>query len=138
VFEDVPTAVRSIMQSNRGRDSGPEVAVRSILHRLGLRFRKHRRPLPGLACQADAVFPTERVAVFVDGCFWHGCPAHGHRPRRNADYWRAKIERNAARDRRNDRLLAEAGWAVVRAWEHEDPALVADRVAAVVQARRRT
>jgi DNA mismatch endonuclease (patch repair protein) len=125
------------MQGNRGRDTGPEVAVRSELHRRGLRFRKHRAPIPGLRCQADIVFPIERVAVFIDGCFWHGCPEHGRRPSANGAYWSAKIERNRARDARNDVLLEQAGWAVVRAWEHEPPGSVASRVQATVARRRR-
>lgn len=83
------------------------------------------------------MFPGPRVALFVDGCFWHGCPEHGHRPKRNSQYWAAKIERNLARDRRNDSALAEAGWLVVRAWEHERPDDVAERVAVVVTDRRR-
>src|SRR4051812_10584935 len=116
------------MQGNRSRDTRPEVAVRSALHRRGLRFRKHTRPLPGLKCEADAVFPRERVAVFIDGCFWHGCPEHGKRPGEPGSYWHAKRERNAARDRRNDRALEAAGWLVVRVWEHEVPDLVAGRV----------
>jgi DNA mismatch endonuclease (patch repair protein) len=123
------------MQGNRGRDTSPEVRLRSVLHRRGLRFRKHVAPLAGLRCQADLVFPGARVAVFVDGCFWHGCPVHGRTPRSNTDYWQAKIERNRRRDERNNGLLAEAGWTVVRVWEHEDPALVADRIAQVVGRR---
>jgi len=124
------------MQGNRSRDSRAEVAVRSALHRSGLRFRKHARPLPDLECEADAVFRPERVAVFIDGCFWHGCPEHGRRPSGNAPYWHAKLGRNVARDRRNDSLLHEAGWVVLRAWEHEDPTAVAERVRAVVVDRR--
>jgi DNA mismatch endonuclease (patch repair protein) len=131
-FASTPNAVRRIMSGNRSRDTAPERRVRSQLHRVGLRFRKNCRPIAGLRCEADVVFPSERVAVFVDGCFWHGCPEHGHLPGRNSAYWRAKIERNVERDGRNGRALAEAGWLVVRAWEHEDPAAVASRVQAAL------
>jgi DNA mismatch endonuclease, patch repair protein len=121
-------AVRAVMQGNRSRDTRPEAAVRSALHRAGLRFRKHVRPLPGLRCEADVVFARQKVALFVDGCFWHGCPVHGKTPKGNRLYWSAKIARNVARDQRNDAALAGAGWVVVRAWEHEDPAEVVSRV----------
>jgi len=82
-----------------------------------------------LRCRADLVFPSERLAVFVDGCFWHRCPDHGVRPTTNAGYWDAKIDGNVERDKRNDRALAAAGWTVLHVWEHEDPAVAADRVA---------
>ena len=124
------------MQANRGSDTRPEVAVRSELHRRGFRYRKHRQPLRGLRCRADIVFGPERVAVFIDGCFWHDCPEHGRRPRANGDWWRLKVERNAARDRRNDRVLGSSGWTVIRAWEHEPAAAVANRVAAAVMGQR--
>jgi DNA mismatch endonuclease (patch repair protein) len=125
-------AVRASMQGNRRKDTKPEVAVRSLLHRAGLRFRKHVRPLSGLRCEADIVFPRQRVAVFVDGCFWHGCPEHGGRPARNSDYWNAKIARNVARDRRNDDALAAADWTVLRFWEHDDPQAVLAAVRATL------
>jgi len=130
-------AVRSVMQGNRGRDTKPEVALRSALHRRGLRFRKHAAPLRGLRCRADVVFPRERVAVFVDGCFWHRCPEHGLRPRTNQAYWDAKIARNVERDARNNAALAAAGWTVVRVWEHEPLEVAAERVEAAVLAARR-
>jgi DNA mismatch endonuclease, patch repair protein len=124
------------MQGNRSEGTKPEVAVRSAVQRLGLRFRKHRAPLRGLRCKADLVFPTERVAVFVDGCFWHGCPDHGKAPRTNAGYWSAKIAANLARDKRNNEALADAGWIALRAWEHERPEIVAWRVSLTVKSRR--
>src|SRR4051794_5345566 len=115
------------MQGNRGRDTSPELRLRSELHWRGLRFRLHRRVGEGRSApRPDLVFPRKRVAVFVDGCFWHGCPAHGVRPRTNADYWAAKIERNRERDERNDDALAASGWAVIRVWEHESPTVAAD------------
>ena len=130
-------AVRAVMQGNRGRDTQPEAAVRALLHRQGLRFRKHERPLSGLRCEADIVFRRQRVAVFIDGCFWHGCPEHGRVPTTNTPYWDSKIGRNVARDRRNDEVLANAGWIIIRAWEHEPVEAVAARIAAVVHKRGR-
>jgi len=128
--------VRAVMQGNRGHDTSPERAIRSAIHARGLRFRKQVSPLPGLRCRADFIFPKERVAVFVDGCFWHGCPIHGRRPTRNSEYWQDKFARNRARDERNNVVLAENGWAVIRAWEHEPVDKVAARVQAEVLRRR--
>jgi DNA mismatch endonuclease, patch repair protein len=107
------------MQSNRPRDTAPEVALRSALHRAGLRFFKNRRPTAGLRCEADIVFPRPRVAVFVDGCFWHSCPQHATFPKTNAEWWARKLEATRQRDRDNECALAAAGWTVVRVWEHE-------------------
>jgi DNA mismatch endonuclease (patch repair protein) len=126
------------MQGNRATDTGPEVTVRRLLHREGLRFFKHRRPVAELRCRADVVFVTEQVAVFIDGCFWHGCPQHGRQPRANSGYWAQKLARNMARDRRNDALLESQGWLVLRAWEHEPSEAVVARVAHAVAARRRS
>ncbi|CAA9520005.1 MAG: Very-short-patch mismatch repair endonuclease (G-T specific) [uncultured Thermoleophilia bacterium] len=123
------------MSVARRRDTGPERALRSELHRLGLRFRLHRR-LAGLRREADVVFGPARVAVFIDGCFWHGCPQHATWPKANADFWRTKIETNRRRDADTDERLAGAGWEVVRIWEHEDPAEAARLIAARVRARR--
>lgn len=121
------------MRRNPRRDTGPELVVRSELHRRGLRFRKDL-PLrvPGRVVRPDVVFTRARLAVFVDGCFWHRCPEHGNVPRANGAYWQPKLERNVARDRAVDAALGEAGWRVLRAWEHEAPAVVADRVLAVL------
>jgi DNA mismatch endonuclease (patch repair protein) len=127
---------RAVMEGNRGVDTRPEIALRSALHKLGLRFRKHASPVRGLRCRADVVFRPARVAVFVDGCFWHRCPEHGTSPETNSPYWTAKLDRNVNRDRRNDQALAAAGWKVVRVWEHEQPDDAARRVAAIVAARR--
>ena len=117
------------MQGNRKRDTRPELALRSELHRRGLRYRIDQKPLKGLRCKADIVFRRQKVAVFVDGCFWHGCPDHGTSPKTNAAYWSAKIGRNTERDRLNDAELSDAGWVVVRVWEHEIPAEAASRIA---------
>lgn len=131
-YETSP-AIRKTMQGNRSRDTKPELRVRSILHRRGLRYRVAARPIPSVRRTADVVFTKARVAVFVDGCFWHGCPEHYRRPASNVEYWDAKVLRNVARDREVDRLLTEAGWSVVRVWEHEAPAEVADRVERLVR-----
>jgi DNA mismatch endonuclease (patch repair protein) len=124
------------MQGNRSRDTRPELALRSAVHGLGLRYRVCARPLPGLRRTADLVFTRAKVAVFLDGCFWHGCAAHHTKAVSNAPYWRDKVARNRERDRDTDQRLAEAGWAVVRVWEHEDVRLAARRVADVVRDRR--
>jgi DNA mismatch endonuclease (patch repair protein) len=125
--------VSARMRRNPRRDTGPELAVRSELHRRGLRFRKDL-PLrvPGRVVRPDVVFTRARLAVFVDGCFWHRCPEHGNVPRANGGYWQPKLERNVARDRAVDAALGEAGWRVLRVWEHESPAVVADRVLALL------
>ena len=129
-------AVRNVMRANRRRDTRPELAVRQRLHALGLRYRVASRPLPDRRWTADVVFTRARVAVFIDGCYWHGCPEHFSPPRTNASYWGPKIARNKARDAQVDAALDAAGWIVVRAWEHEPASDVADRVASVVSARR--
>ena len=120
----------------RGRDTGPELALRRALHARGMRYRVDF-PLPfNRRRRADIAFLGERVAVMVDGCYWHGCPEHHNRPKRNAAWWDAKIERNRMRDAETDRLLRDAGWLPVRVWEHEHPLEAADRVQAVVVERR--
>jgi DNA mismatch endonuclease, patch repair protein len=120
------------MQNTKRRDTPAELALRSLLHRLGLRFRVEY-PLPGLRRRADVAFPRRKIAVFVDGCFWHGCPEHATWPRANAEWWRAKIEGNVARDRDTDARLLDAGWRVVRIWEHEAPPDGASRVVAAIR-----
>jgi DNA mismatch endonuclease, patch repair protein len=123
------------MRGNRSRDTQPEVRLRSALHRRGLRYRKHVRPLQSLRFEADIVFRRDRVAVAVDGCIWHACPDHGMTFKTNAGYWREKIARNVQRDRRNERLLSEAGWRLVRVWEHEPPEAAARRIEALLRTR---
>ena len=126
---DRPTAssrsVSAFMSRQRTVDTGPEMAVRRELHRRGLRFRVNVGNLPG---RPDIVFTKARIAVQIDGCFWHGCPDHGVAPKANADWWKAKLRANRERDTRNDHLLTEDGWLVIRAWEHQPPAEVADKV----------
>lgn len=124
------------MSEQRSRDTAPELALRRALHGRGLRYRLHEAVIPGTRRRADVVFPSARVAVFVDGCFWHGCDEHGRREHRiNGWYWSDKIERNRTRDRDSDRRLADAGWQVVRVWEHEDVQTAADVIVEVVRAR---
>jgi DNA mismatch endonuclease, patch repair protein len=121
------------MSRVRRRDTAPELELRSELHRRGLRYRVDRRPLKGLASRADLVFGPARVAVYVDGCFWHSCPEHGTMPRSNEAFWQEKLARNRARDAAVGEALAAAGWTVVRIWEHEEIALAADRVESAVR-----
>jgi DNA mismatch endonuclease (patch repair protein) len=129
------------MSAQRREGTGPELVLRAALHSLGLRYRLHRCPLPTLRRRADIVFGPARVAVFVDGCFWHGCPEHGRRRHEvNSWYWPDKIARNRRRDQDTDSALAGAGWVPLRVWEHElptaDAALgVAARVGALVRER---
>jgi DNA mismatch endonuclease (patch repair protein) len=130
------SAVRRSTQSNRPRDTTTEVALRSALHRAGLRFYKHRRPVPGLRCEPDILFPRVRLAVFVDGCFWHRCPDHGTLPKANGRWWLAKLEATQMRDRRNDEGLRAAGWTVFRAWEHQPVDEVVAQVQHLVSALR--
>ncbi|MEU6401537.1 very short patch repair endonuclease [Streptomyces sp. NPDC046985] len=130
-------AVRASMRANKSRDTGPELALRRAVHARGLRYRVAARPLRELRRTADLVFTKVRVAVFLDGCFWHGCPEHHTVAVRNGAYWASKVERNRTRDADTDRRLTEAGWTVVRIWEHEDPLEAASRVErAVAEARR--
>ncbi len=121
------------MRSQKQRDTKPELALRSALHRLGLRFRVDLAPLPKMRRRADVVFTKARVAVYVDGCFWHGCPIHGTWPKSNVQWWREKIERNKERDTDTDRALHEAGWTVIRVWEHEEAGAAAERVATALR-----
>jgi DNA mismatch endonuclease (patch repair protein) len=125
------------MRTQRRRDTAPERLLRVLLHARGLRYYVDRAPLAGMRRRADVVFPRRRVAVFVDGCFWHCCPEHGTLPARNRDWWVSKLAANAARDRDTDARLRAAGWQVVRVWEHEDPSAAADRVEAAVRGPRR-
>lgn len=128
-------ANRKTMQANRSRDTRPELAVRTAVFATGLRYRVAIRPLPAVRRSADLVFTRARVAVFLDGCFWHGCPDHFHLPATNAAYWGPKIAANAARDAETDRLLAAAGWTVLRFWEHTVALEAATRIEGVVRER---
>ncbi|MET0197261.1 MAG: very short patch repair endonuclease, partial [Rhodococcus fascians] len=114
---DAATSAR--LSKQRRRDTKPEVALRRELHRLGLRYFVDRAPLKGMRRRADVVFPRRKVAVYVDGCFWHSCPVHATKPRNNAQWWADKLAANVARDRDTDARLEAEGWTVVRVWEHE-------------------
>lgn len=123
------------MQGNRSRDTKPELAVRRIVHARGLRYRVNAQADPRLRRTADLLFTRAKVAVFIDGCFWHGCPKHHRTPSANAGYWSDKIARNISRDIDTTEWLTSAGWTVLRFWSHESPLAVADRVQEVVTAR---
>nr|WP_210407899.1 very short patch repair endonuclease [Allokutzneria sp. NRRL B-24872] len=124
------------MRANRGKDTRPELTLRKLLYGRGLRYRVDARPLIEIRRTADLVFPGARVAVFVDGCFWHGCPEHYRPAVRKAEFWREKIEGNRARDLETNEMLSAAGWQVIRVWEHENPDLAAERVEREVRAGR--
>lgn len=125
---------RRNMQANRSRDTGPEITIRRLLHAKGMRYRVDVRPEPTLRRRADIVFTKQRVAVFIDGCFWHGCPIHGRTAfKHNVNYWPAKIASNRARDLQTTELLEAAGWQVFRFWEHEDAQEVADCIVRAVR-----
>lgn len=125
-------ALRRMTRQGR-RDTHPEVMLRRELWRRGLRYRVDAPPIVGMRRRADLLFLRARVAVFVDGCFWHSCPEHGTAPRANAIWWRDKLKANARRDRDTDQRLAEAGWTSIRVWEHEAPAAAADRIERAVR-----
>jgi DNA mismatch endonuclease, patch repair protein len=125
------------MSRIRGKNTLPELALRAALWSLKLRYRLHYK-IPG---RPDIVFPSAKVAVFVDGCFWHGCPAHGVSPKSNSDFWRTKIGKNKARDKAVDLALKADGWTVLRFWEHDvadDVQEIADRIKLIVRGSRRT
>ena len=121
------------MQSCRSRDTEPEKALRSACHRLGLRFRVCSPPVTGMRRRADLIFPRRRIAVYMDGCFWHGCPVHFVLPKTNVEYWRPKIAGNVTRDGETAAWLEALGWRVLRVWEHDDVLAAALRVAALVR-----
>lgn len=128
-------ATRNRMRAARRRDTKPELLLRRRLHSRGLRFFVEAAVVSGTRRRADVVFPRRRVAVFVDGCFWHGCPQHWTLPRTNAEFWRAKISANVVRDLDTNQRLESDGWMVIRVWEHEDPDLAADLVERAVRSR---
>lgn len=125
------------MSRQRRRDTGAEMALRQLLHSRGLRYRVNA-VLPGMPRRrADLTFPAQRVVVFVDGCFWHGCPEHKTKPKNNAAWWASKLKGNVERDCETDAHMSKLGWTVVRIWEHEDPGSAADRVEAAVRLTNR-
>jgi DNA mismatch endonuclease (patch repair protein) len=126
------------MSRQRRRDTKPELEIRRRLHAAGLRYRVDVRLEADLRVRGDIVWAQDRVVVFVDGCYWHGCPLHGTAPKANAAWWRSKLDENVARDRRVDRTLDERGWLVLRFWEHEDPGQVASAISEQRAERRRS
>lgn len=130
--------VRAVMKGNRRRDTSPELRLRSLLHARGLRFRvDYPIVVPGRAVRVDVVFPRPMLAVFMDGCYWHGCDRHPRPSKSNLDYWTAKIDGNRARDVAQTEALKGAGWRVLRAWEHDPPTDIADRIVAALASIRR-
>ncbi|NGO77253.1 very short patch repair endonuclease [Streptomyces sp. YC504] len=122
------------MSRQNSRDTGPEIAVRRLLHSNGFRYRVHY-PVPGAPRRKiDIAFVGPRIAIFLDGCFWHGCPQHATSPKANAEWWQNKLDRNMARDRETGELLEASGWTVLRFWEHEEPESVAQVIAHARQA----
>ena len=126
---------RATMVANRSRDTKPERAVRSILHQAGLRYRVSFRPESAIRRTADIVFTRHHIAVFIDGCYWHGCPEHFVMPKSNVEYWKRKIRANRDRDIETTILLTEAGWIVLRFWEHDAPVDVARSIQSALRKR---
>lgn len=120
-------ATKRRFQRQARRDTTPELLLRRELWRRGLRYRVDHRVV-GRRRRVDIAFTKARVAVFVDGCFWHSCPIHATRPKNNGEWWAAKLEANMTRDRATDRELVDAGWTVIRVWEHEPVVEAADRI----------
>ena len=135
----VPSSAAALkrMQAAKPNDTAPEKALRSILHKKGLRYQVDTRPVKELNRRADIVFRSVKVAIFVDGCFWHGCPIHGTQAKANAEFWKNKIKQNQLRDTNTNKQLKKAGWRVVRAWEHEDSRKTAEKIYSIVMKRRR-
>ncbi|MBF4632021.1 very short patch repair endonuclease [Clavibacter michiganensis subsp. phaseoli] len=129
-------SARSVMRANKRRDTRPEILVRRLLHARGLRYRVDHRVVPESRSRADIAFTRQRIAVFIDGCFWHSCPEHLHLPKANADYWTPKLARNVERDAEVTAVLRGLGWTVLRFWEHEPAREVADLIIAAVQRAR--
>ena len=127
-------AATATMRANRRTDTGPEVAVRSLLHRHGLRFRKDMPITAGtFRVRPDIVFPRRQVSIFIDGCFWHRCPKHSVLPNSNVEYWRPKLERNVRRDQAVDSALRRDGWTVLRIWEHVRSDVAAEQIISLIR-----
>ncbi|MDX3711249.1 very short patch repair endonuclease [Streptomyces europaeiscabiei] len=126
------------MSQQGSRDTAPEVAVRRLLHASGLRYRVNV-PVPGMQRRTiDIFFGKAKIAIFMDGCFWHGCPEHATWPKANAEWWRNKLDKNVARDRETTEFLRSAGWTVLRFWEHESAKDVARRIGEAVASNRQS
>jgi DNA mismatch endonuclease (patch repair protein) len=129
-------AVRAVMRANRKIDTKPELLLRRALYRAGVRYRVNLRiKAEGGPVRPDVTFPRRRLAVFVDGCFWHRCPEHGLLPKSNTQYWAPKLNMNVVRDQSVNERLSRGGWSVIRVWEHEDPSEAASRVLAAYRSR---
>lgn len=129
-------AVSARMSRQGSRDTAAEIAVRKLLHAAGLRYRVNV-PVPGMPRRTiDIVFGRAKIAVFLDGCFWHGCPQHATQPKSNAEWWRTKLDKNMARDRETTEHLEAQGWTVLRFWEHEATPEVAANVMDAVFRKR--
>ncbi len=131
-------SVRARMQKQKRRDTDPEIQVRKRLHAAGIRYRVDNKLEADLRTRGDIVWRGLRIAVFIDGCYWHGCPLHVTRPKANADWWARKLDGNVTRDRRADTVLAARGWTVLRYWEHDSPAAVAGAIKVEIRRRRAT
>lgn len=128
------------MSNIRQTGTTAEIAIRQELFRRGFRYRVDFKVLAKPRRIADVVFPRQKIAIFVDGCFWHGCPDHATWPKRNAEFWRQKIEANRLRDTDTNRRLQQLGWTVLRFWEHEDithAAYIIERYVTATRARSR-
>ncbi len=139
IFKPTPSSEAALarMKAAKPRDTAPEKALRSALHRKGLRFRLDKKPVENLNRKADIVFRSAKVTVFVDGCFWHGCPVHGTQAKANAEFWAQKIKQNQERDLDTTSRLEAAGWIVIRVWEHEGPEEVSQKIYDIVVERKR-
>ncbi len=124
------------MKRQGRRDTKPEMMLRRALWKSGLRYRVDRSPLKGMLRRADIVFGPAKVAVYVDGCFWHSCPTHATIPKSNREWWVDKLMASVRRDRDTDRQLTDASWLVIRVWEHEDMDSIAEQIVVLIERRR--
>ena len=139
ISKPIPSSKAALMRMKaaKPRDTVPEKAIRSALHKMGLRYSIDSKPVKELNRRADILFRSLKVAVFIDGCFWHGCPIHGTQAKANAEFWRAKISRNQERDANTSQYLEKAGWMVIRVWEHEDPIHAAQNIQKIIRQRQK-
>ena len=129
-------AARKRMEAAKPKGTLPEIKLQSALEQVGVLFEVDVKPIDNLQRRADILIRDERIAIFVDGCFWHGCPIHGTQAKANAKFWADKINRNKERDLDTNRRLAEDGWTVLRIWEHEDPKQISNQVVELISIRR--
>lgn len=129
--------VSAVMKANKKTDTVPEKMIRSELHKRGYRFRKNYQIKDSeIHCHVDIVFPRRKIAIFVDGCFWHACPRHGNLPGHNQNYWQKKLERNKVRDQQNTYGLSNRGWKVIRIWEHEETETALSKITKALERKR--